>query len=309
MGCSGSKFGSEAESVPAKLRPLLLLRFEEMRRWRHGVSLKDNDSATLSKKELLKDDLISDSDNSSHPRDFDHKSISSQEDHSLKIAPAPESDETAPKNKIDPNKVAKTAPLLLMSPYKDVNHKAVEAPLPAGSPRVSDKTRKEKNIQQDCKDENKEKEAEVKAVEAMPDVEEMEATETAGDENGEEEDGTLSSLTQKCDGPGSPSFRVYFIESLDNIKEDGIVKDDDGDDDDEGSEKKSECEDSPATIEFTNAGSETKTKNKGKKGIRLRRVIPKGRSGAVMNLLNVRSCYTACTRHDNANLLAEKAAA
>ncbi|KAF2311562.1 hypothetical protein GH714_024852 [Hevea brasiliensis] len=109
MGCSGSKFGSEAESVPAKLRPLLLL-----------------------------------SDNSSHPHDFDHKSISSQEDHSLKIAPAPESDETAPKNKIDPNKVAKTAPLLLMSPYKDVNHKAVEAPLPAGSPRVSDKTRKEK---------------------------------------------------------------------------------------------------------------------------------------------------------------------
>ncbi|XP_057995927.1 uncharacterized protein LOC131175504 [Hevea brasiliensis] len=270
MGCSGSKFGSETESVPAKLRPLLLL-----------------------------------SDNSSHPYDFDHKSISSQEDHSLKIAPAPESDETAPKNKIDPNKVAKTAPLLLMSPHKDVNHKAVEAPLPAG---VSEKTRKEKNIQQDCKDENKEKEAEVKAVEAMPDVEEMEATETAGDENGEEEDGTLSSLTQKCDGPGSPSFRVYFIESLDNIKEDGIVKDDDGDGDDEGSDKKSECEDSPATIEFTNAGSETKTKNKGKKGIRLWRVIPKGRSGVVMNLLNVRSCYTACTRHDNANLLAEKAA-
>lgn len=53
----------------------------------------------------------------------------------------------------------------------------------------------------------------------------MEATETAGDENGkeaeaEEDDGRLSCLAQERDCPGSPSFRVFFIdESLGNINE------------------------------------------------------------------------------------------
>ncbi|KAJ9163936.1 hypothetical protein P3X46_023557 [Hevea brasiliensis] len=317
MGCSGSKFDSKAESVPTRLRPLLRRKFEEMRRRKHGLSLKDDGSATLSKKELLKFG-VSDDDNSSQPQDVDHKSISSQEDHGLKVVPPPESVETAPKNKMDPNKVVETAPLPPAKPSKDVEHdqKAVEVPSPAGSPKESDESKKQKNIQQDCKDEDKEEGAEVKAVEAMPGVAEMQETKTTGDENGEEteeeeENGRLGSLTQECNCPGSPSFRVFFIESLDNIKEDdGIDKDDDDDDD---SDKKSQCEVCPSAIESTDnseAGSETKTKKKAKRRIRLRRVIPKGRPGAVRNLLNVKSCYNpACSGHDNGHLLDEKAVA
>ncbi|XP_057988594.1 uncharacterized protein LOC110671860 isoform X1 [Hevea brasiliensis] len=347
MGCSGSKFDSKAESVPTRLRPLLRRKFEEMRRRKHGLSLKDDGSATLSKKELLKFG-VSDDDNSSQPQDVDHKSISSQEDHGLKVVPPPESVETAPKNKMDPNKVVETAPLPPAKPSKDVEHdqKAVEVPSPAGSPKESDESKKQKNIQQDCKDEDKEEGAEVKAVEAMPGVAEMQETKTTGDENGEEteeeeENGRLGSLTQECNCPGSPSFRVFFIESLDNIKEDDgigkylqnqkkisafkglinllailmvtLVLADKDDDDDDDSDKKSQCEVCPSAIESTDnseAGSETKTKKKAKRRIRLRRVIPKGRPGAVRNLLNVKSCYNpACSGHDNGHLLDEKAVA
>ncbi|KAF2312824.1 hypothetical protein GH714_040540 [Hevea brasiliensis] len=225
MGCSGSKFDSKAESVPTRLRPLLRRKFEEMRRRKHGLSLKDDGSATLSKKELLKFG-VSDDDNSSQPQDVDHKSISSQEDHGLKVVPPPESVETAPKNKMDPNKVVETAPLPPAKPSKDVEHdqKAVEVPSPAGSPKESDESKKQKNIQQDCKDEDKEE--------------------------------LKSRQWRQC------------------------------------------------------PGSETKTKKKAKRRIRLRRVIPKGRPGAVRNLLNVKSCYKpACSGHDNGHLLDEKAVA
>lgn len=204
MGCSGSKFKYSSEPIPARLRPLLLRKFEKMRRWRHGVSLEDNDSVTCSKKELLKDGFF-DTDNSSHPHNSDHKSSSSQEDHGLNVAPAPESDETALKNKMDPNKAAETAPLQPMSLAKDVS---VEALLPKESTNESKKSKKEKNIQQDRKDEYIEKFAEI---------------ETTEDENWEEEDGRLSRLTEKCDYPGSPSFRFYCIESLSN-KDDGSSK-------------------------------------------------------------------------------------
>ncbi|KAG8644216.1 hypothetical protein MANES_11G109000v8 [Manihot esculenta] len=297
MGCSGSKFNPGGKTIPARLRPLLPRRFEEMRRWRHGGSLEDNDSAIFSKKELLIDGFF-DTDNSSHPHDSDRKSISSLEDHSPKVAPAPESDETAPKNKIDPNKTAETTPLQPVSVSKDV---VVEAPLPKVSTNESNKSRKENDIQQDRNDEDKEK------------VAEMETTETAEDENWAEVDGRLRRITKKYDYPGSPSFRFYCIESLSN-KDDGSSKCLYKDVDDDASDKKSEYEDCLATSESTNnsdAGSETKTKKKGRKVIRLRRVIPKGRSGAVMNLLNVKSCYTpTCVRRrDNAHILAEKAVA
>ncbi|XP_065872801.1 uncharacterized protein [Euphorbia lathyris] len=66
MGCSGSKCDPHADSIPAKIRPLLLRRFDELKR-RSRIIVSSKSLATdLSKKELLKDAVISDDDISAH---------------------------------------------------------------------------------------------------------------------------------------------------------------------------------------------------------------------------------------------------
>ncbi|KAL6559599.1 hypothetical protein OROGR_004716 [Orobanche gracilis] len=64
MGCNISRLDSHGPSFPARLRPLLLQRFEEIKNRRHaGRALKD---PTPSKKELLLDkDIVEDENNAS----------------------------------------------------------------------------------------------------------------------------------------------------------------------------------------------------------------------------------------------------
>ncbi|EEF51723.1 conserved hypothetical protein [Ricinus communis] len=282
MGCGGSKFDSEADKVPVRIRPLLRRRFEEMRiRRRTGPALK-NSPTGLSKKELLKDGA-SDSDIVSSPsHEFDGKSISSQEDN-LKVAPLLESDETTiSKDAEHDHKAVKEAPILRST-------KVAPAPEP-------EKLKEEKSIKCNAKDEDKE------GTDAMPTaaifaaVKAIKTTVHVGDRQEEDEDEIvrLSSITADSLYPGSPSFRVYFIEPLPHIKDDDdelqVHAVEDKNDD---SDKKSIEDDSSETTESrnsTNADSETKKRKKAKRGSRLRRVLPMGRTGAVKNLLNVKSC-------------------
>ncbi|XP_038879402.1 uncharacterized protein LOC120071284 isoform X2 [Benincasa hispida] len=105
--------------------------------------------------------------------------------------------------------------------------------------------------------------------------------------------------------PGSPSFRVYFVEETQDDKANGI---------EDVSHKKSPSHESveSATSAKSAEDQENKVMKKGKKGTTFNRVISKKRpvGVGVKNLLNVKSCYhLSCSGNDRANLLARKAEA
>ncbi|KAG5234291.1 nucleolin [Salix suchowensis] len=252
MGCGGSRPENRADVLPAKLRPLLWKRYEEMKRQKNAGILKD--SPNHSKKELLKDG-VSDGDNSSNhhsPRDNDRGSSSSQED-DVRVAPA----RNAMKQRLE----------MLRLPRLD---------------------------KQDSKHGEDGEDKTLEAMDtAMKTVNEIEMGVDQNEQDSEledEEEGRLRSMDESCICPGSPSFRVYFIESSTNT--------DDEDKDDDTDKKSSSDQESSEIIESLSGAIE---KKKGKRGRRFR-VIPKGK-----NLLNVKSCYyPSCSGgHDKARLLGQ----
>ncbi|XP_024019778.1 nuclear polyadenylated RNA-binding protein 3 [Morus notabilis] len=117
--------------------------------------------------------------------------------------------------------------------------------------------------------------------------------------------------------PSSPSFRVYFIESLDQEEEE--KKDDDEpdhEDKDDSKENENDMqkewnrENSVESVVLidTHEDQETKIvkKKSGKSRMRFRRALCRGGPVAVKHLLNVRSCYHPSS--DRASLLAKKSA-
>ncbi|KAJ6358645.1 hypothetical protein OIU76_000376 [Salix suchowensis] len=320
MGCGGSRPENRADVLPAKLRPLLWKRYEEMKRQKNAGILKD--SPNHSKKELLKDG-VSDGDNSSNhhsPRDNDRGSSSSQED-DVRVAPAPECDETTTGNV----KIAEAVELKpeLNKQSEQVKGKPDEATLPAGSINVisNEKTTQIKEVEtpvagsqglasaapynnetSDKQDSKHGEDGEDKTLEAMDTamktVNEIEMGVDQNEQDSEledEEEGRLRSMDESCICPGSPSFRVYFIESSTNT--------DDEDKDDDTDKKSSSDQESSEIIESVSSNelSGAIEKKKGKRGRRFR-VIPKGK-----NLLNVKSCYyPSCSGgHDKARLLGQ----
>ncbi|KDP22567.1 hypothetical protein JCGZ_26398 [Jatropha curcas] len=263
MGCGGSRFESETENLSPRLRPLLRRRFQEIKKHIKVVS------ETPSKKELLKD-ANPDQESFTRLLGFDHQSISSKEDE-LQM------------ESVSVSSIGTTIKPLNKDFKRD--HKDDQAA----------EARKETNIKQESKDEDKYQ------GEGMASTVEEEDEKREENEEDEENYSSLRSLSEECDGVGSPSFRVYYIESLENIKEE--------DDMNNGSEKKSISDDRDMTVESLNSNIDSvrKTKKKGKKGSRLRRVIPIGRQAAVKNLLKVKSsCNPACAGNNNASLLEEK---
>lgn len=227
MGCGGSRPDNRADVLPAKLRPLLWKRYEEMKRQKNARIVKD--SPNHSKKELLKDGA-SDGDSSSHhhfPRDNDRRSISSQED-DVKVAPAPECDETTTENV----KIAKAVEL-----KPEFNKQCEQATLPAGSINmISNETSTQmkevetpvagsqglasaapyNNETSDKQDSKHGEDGEDKTLEAMDTaMKNVNGIEMCGDKNEQDSEleDELRSMDESCICPGSPSFRVYFIES------------------------------------------------------------------------------------------------
>ncbi|KAL9372892.1 hypothetical protein Peur_035136 [Populus x canadensis] len=304
MGCGGSRPDNRADVLPAKLRPLLWKRYEEMKRQKNARIVKD--SPNHSKKELLKDGV---SDGDSSPRDNDRRSISSQED-DVKVAPAPECDETTTENV----KIAKAVEL-----KPEFNKQCEQATLPAGSINIiSNETSTQmkevetpvagsqglasaapyNNETNDKQDSKHGEDGEDKTLEAMDTaMKNVNGIEMCGDKNEQDSEleDELRSMDESCICPGSPSFRVYFIESSTNT--------DDEDKDDDTDKKSSSDQDSSEVIESVNSNelSGTIEKKKGKRGRRFR-VIPKGK-----NLLKVKSCYyPSCSGgHDKARLLSQ----
>lgn len=101
------------------------------------------------------------------------------------------------------------------------------------------------------------------------------------------------------DYPGSPSFRIYFTN---NLEEDEKTQ---------GNTNVLNNDMSQMQIEDIPSSKETETKKvkKGRKRRSFRKVIPKGRQAAVKTLQNVRSCYNSAqshSSHDRRHLLTPK---
>ncbi|MCL7034404.1 hypothetical protein MKW94_012879 [Papaver nudicaule] len=119
----------------------------------------------------------------------------------------------------------------------------------------------------------------------------------------EDEDGEVDEDEEFA--PGSPSFRMYYIASVDNSldSEDSIGTNKEEDADvhhDEKNANKTRRTESIVSCE----GSITTLVKKEPKGKRFRRGLPNVGQAAVKNLLNVKSCYSPCTNphaHDNLN--------
>ncbi|KAJ6748355.1 hypothetical protein OIU79_029461 [Salix purpurea] len=299
MGCGGSRPENRADVLPAKASPSSL------------------------EEELLKDG-VSDGDNSSNhhsPRDNDRGSSSSQED-DVRVAPAPECDETTTGN-VKIAEAVELKPELNKQSEQVLKGKPDEVTLPAGSINVisDEKTTQIKEVEtpvagsqglasaapynnetSDKQDSKHGEDGEDKTLEAMDTamktVNEIEMGVDQNDQDSEledEEEGRLRSMDESCICPGSPSFRVYFIESSTNT--------DDEDKDDDTDKKSSSDQESSEIIESVSSNelSGAIEKKKGKRGRRFR-VIPKGK-----NLLNVKSCYyPSCSGgHDKARLLGQ----
>ncbi|KAI3884327.1 hypothetical protein MKW92_032014 [Papaver armeniacum] len=118
----------------------------------------------------------------------------------------------------------------------------------------------------------------------------------------EDEDGEVDEDEEFA--PGSPSFRMYYIASIDDSMDSADTnKEEDADvHHDEKTTNKSRRTQSIASCE----GSVTTLVKKETKGKRFRRGLPNVGQAAVKNLLNVKSCYTPCMNphaHDNPRML------
>ncbi|XP_047167365.1 uncharacterized protein LOC124836281 [Vigna umbellata] len=258
MGLRTSKLNAaKGEGVPAKVIPKVVAKFEDFKKQRNAES-------TLSKKELLKHDDAEDSNSQSSPEnDSGHKVSSSQEiqkpreemvtkvtaaEKLSRVAPVPNSEgrimEENHPNKDNTEQVNRD-----MDSYQDkLNHVVtmVVAEVKAEeekSAKPEGEPRKEKDEQLGAK----------------------------GDDDSDDEDRLIR--------PGSPSFRIYCIES-EKIKESEcncppIVK-----------YRKTRSVDFVQTVASTNSNkvcrkSESTPKRKGNKK----------KFGSVKSLLKVRSCY------------------
>ncbi|KAJ7945662.1 Nuclear polyadenylated RNA-binding protein [Quillaja saponaria] len=332
MGCGNSRLNPDGEMVPARIRPLLKRRFEELRRRKNGVSLHGGDG-TLSKKELLKDAVEDDESSptqSLHEKDGNVTSLPKPKENgeskeetvvvmvrvpaekSSKVVPVPDS-ESESENSVELNDRKREIELdvkanddkkvgVMEKTEAMVKTEEVEA--------VAEKTRDVKKTE--------ERQAEHDHHEGEADDEKQEDEDDNHGENGRQKPDPNWLL---C--PGSPSFRVYCIESLDtfsskkepldqfaskkesmeNKEKEEIVANEQA-----PSHQKTPSSDS---IESSASGNSNEgleiadTKRKRNRGMKFKRAMRKG-GGPMKNFLNVRSCYHPGCGNDR-RLLAEKA--
>lgn len=205
MGCGISKIDpSGATTLPAKLRPIFLRRLEEIKKRRHAQPLKDS---TPSKKELLLHDK-DEADNASH--------FSSSEYDTLNNVPSPTKDGIDP-SKNEPsrtgygaNSIGKLESLKEKDPTKPIGKdnmliefspKMKATNEPKEHETKGDKTKIDGEIEIILKDKN-----------------------DSEDEDGEHDKGR--NINQQDDDafPGSPSFRIYFTDGMDDDQIDNIRK-------------------------------------------------------------------------------------
>lgn len=287
MGCGNSKLNPEGELIPPRIRPLLLRsKLSELRKRKNGTNLRDG---TMSKKVLLTD---GESEEDSSMLVDNRKSMGCSHEGSTNCL-----DKDKDKDEHDS---ASAIPLS--------NHATKDG---EQSNHLLEEEEPLSNVQLETIHPDETPDLELKQDKTMDEHKCIQQ----GDENKEEEEKEGSPDNDESRGlicPGSPSFRVYFVEETQDDKENVEMKDAGMEED--VSHKKSPSHDS---VESTTSakfaeGHEKKVVKKGKKGTTFNRVISKKRpvGVGVKNLLSVKSCYhLSCSGNDRANLLARKSEA
>ncbi|OMO93796.1 hypothetical protein COLO4_16665 [Corchorus olitorius] len=282
MGCGSSKIDRPQGEMLPKLPPIISRKIEEIRRHRAGGN-------NLSKKQLLNNGSEEDSPGGHRRQCNDHKSDSSMEHDkdslgSPKVAPEPITD--------------RDVQTLSSDHHKEV----IRA--------------KNKSIQQDYNNNNKHHKHEDEEVDddVTKTLEKLGLEET--DDEIEDQYGRLSNVGGSLTCPASPSFRVYYIESLQDKDDDDDVEDDDQLELDIGKDyiiTKGSLSDTDVVSQKSSeeSTSEAKIIKKRRRGMKFRRVIPKGKP--VRKFLSVKSCYYPMScggrRHELTRLVSAKAAA
>ncbi|KAF7135077.1 hypothetical protein RHSIM_Rhsim08G0194400 [Rhododendron simsii] len=251
MGCGGSRLNAEREAIPAKVRPLLRRRIEEIRRRRRSNGGKD---MTPPGTELL-----------------------------LSREGKARDDEDEIENSM--------ASCVTSEDSKGSTAKRAEA----GDPQREGSAK-----------ENKEGEKDEKAAKGNAEAgSQNDAKEEDESHGNKEDDEGLHGDESSIMFPGSPSFRIYFKDNLDEDDDDDDNVNDGGKKDIGESEKTIRDHGTPPEKDLQD--SDPKKLKKGRKRSSFRKVMPKGGQNAMKNLFNVRSCYTpSCSSHDRAHLLTEK---
>ncbi|OMO88009.1 hypothetical protein CCACVL1_08595 [Corchorus capsularis] len=236
----------------------------------------------LSKKQLLNNG----SEEDSHPRHCnDHKSDDS--------------------SSMDHDKDSLGSPKVAPEPISDHHKEVIRA----------------KNIQQDYNN-NSNKDKDVKHEDEEDDDDVTKTLEKLGleetDDEIEDQYGRLSNVGGSLTCPASPSFRVYYIESLQHKDIDDDIEEDDHQLElDIGKDyiiTKGSLSDTDVVSQKSSEESTSETKiinKKRRRGMKFRRVIPKGKP--VRKFLSVKSCYYPMScggrRHELTRLVSAKAAA
>ncbi|XP_073140586.1 uncharacterized protein [Henckelia pumila] len=280
MGCGVSKIdASGATTLPAKLRPVFLRRLEEIKKRRHAQPLKDS-------KELLLHD-IDEEENASH--------FSSSEYDTSKNVPLPTKDGTDPsKNESLPtrnsaNSVAKFESSKGKDPTKPTGKASKESEAAkCDDNKCNTKDEMLADFSPKIKVTNEPKKPETEGGKTK--IEGKIANIPTDKHGGEDEDGEHDKERmighQDDDAfPGSPSFRIYFTDGKNDALRNAGLSDD-----------KTSVKELPVKKEA----------KRGRKLQSFRKVLPKGGQTTVMNLLNVKSCYSSHSARDRAHLLAAK---
>ncbi|KAJ4850142.1 hypothetical protein Tsubulata_000620 [Turnera subulata] len=331
MGCGGSRHDPNGEGVPARIRPILQRRLEEIKR-RRSSGISSNERHTLSRKKLLKENSgIWDEGNSSH-NNHHRKSSSSQED-GAQVAPLP-SPSLSDRNRatdMEQNPASEQKPVSEQKPMSEQKPVAEQKPdEEATKPQLVGEELFEDARSEEPNEKEKDHEcvkgkvgsleeavggdkaevietgnegagdkAEVTEIGNNEGAEDKaEVTETGNGGGGDrdfEEEGEGRMRNTFADIPSSPSFRVYFFEQPVLPP---ITGDDDKDDDSDDFKSPSPGNDSgeiaapEKLVECVeHEDPEAKKTKKGKIGGRLIRAINKGRTNAAKNFWNVTSCY------------------
>lgn len=235
MGCNNSSLNGDGEVLPVRLRPLLRQRMEEFRKRRsNGVSLGVGEEGGLSKKQLLKDDAAEDENSQSS----DENEIEKKQNVLVRVVVV--------------EKLSKVVPLpdfecmndeLQCRDHKDqeqekVKDVAKEVDIKKSVPEPEDKfeevseKHEEVNYAKDDEEYAQHKEAYAKCEEESAKQKEANAKhelETAkhhsdDEENDEEEEDDDDYEIGRCIGPGSPSFRIYYVEAEKRKQEEKICE-------------------------------------------------------------------------------------
>ncbi|XP_057972850.1 uncharacterized protein LOC131161009 [Malania oleifera] len=306
MGCRASKLGIEANALPVHIRPLLRCRFEEIRRHRKSA-IK---GPTLSNKELLLEEKGEQGDENSSPSDKslhcdDPKSISSSAGENIA---SPNEKPSAEENLVscaEENGVSALVAALKEEGLEAKTSMEVQPTMEGEikcEKRMEEEPSEQEGISMEAENESRGRVCGAIAMESTATTEAKEEEKVKEEKEGggeEKTNGNVEDLEYLY--PGSPSFRIYYLNSLAN-------KNDDYDDD--GKTDSSEKSHNDETDMSKDLSDDSETKKQKRKKRRFGRVIPKGRPVAVMNLLNVRSCYyPPCSHHDRTHLLTKEAAA